>query len=169
MTPFERLDQAMNERRLKLRMNWRQLADAAGISYTAIRAIRKGEYRPTELTAQDLDRALQWVPGSVYAILGGGDPAPVEAGSIDEQQTEAHTESRTAGEAEAPETEAAPTASQELELAARLMAAQVRELGLTPEEAEEAWRRAYQRIEQSRGPASSPESHSETSSRHQAG
>lgn len=79
MEPFERLDEAMNRRRLTLRMNWRQVADAAEISYTALRAIRRGEYRPTELTAQALDHALQWAPGSVYAILDGGDPTPLEA------------------------------------------------------------------------------------------
>ena len=43
MKPHERLDEAMNQRRLELRLNWRQLADAAGISYTALRAIRRGD------------------------------------------------------------------------------------------------------------------------------
>ncbi|MFH9011194.1 helix-turn-helix domain-containing protein [Streptomyces sp. NPDC017943] len=76
MEPSERLDQAMNARRLELRMNWRQVAEAAGISYTALRAIRRGDYRPTELTAQALDMALQWRPGSVHAVLAGGDAAP---------------------------------------------------------------------------------------------
>lgn len=75
--PFERLDEAMNRRRIQLRMNWREVADAAGISYTALRAIRKGEYKPTELTARGLDDALRWAPGSVYAILGGGEPTPL--------------------------------------------------------------------------------------------
>ncbi|MFJ6386412.1 hypothetical protein ACIQJT_02265 [Streptomyces sp. NPDC091972] len=39
-----------------------------------------------------------------------------------------------------------PTLTQELELAGRLMAAQVRELGLSPDEAEEAWERARAQI-----------------------
>lgn len=47
------------------------------MSYTALRAIRRGEYRPTELTALALDEALQWEPGSVYAVLGGGEPVPL--------------------------------------------------------------------------------------------
>lgn len=77
--PHERLDRAMNERRLQLRprLNWRQVAEAANISYTALRAIRRGAYRPAELTALALDEALQWGHGSVYALLDGGEPMPL--------------------------------------------------------------------------------------------
>lgn len=157
MMPFERLDQAMNRRRLELRMNWRELAEAAGISYTALRAIRRGEYRPTELTAQDLDAALQWAPGSVHAVLDGRDPSPLEE--------RAKPEPAEAGAAVTSPLE------QELELAARLMAAQVRELGLSPDEAAEAWRRAQERIKQSHRAAaqSSPEALTDTSRHHNAG
>lgn len=169
MTPFERLDQAMNQRRLELRLNWRQLAEAAGISYTALRAIRKGDYRPTELTAQDLDRALQWVPGSVYAILDGGDPTPVGTTDSAGRQIETPTDGGAADGPEAPEVEVLPTLNQELELASRLMAAQVRELGLSPADADEAWRRARRRIVQSHRHASPTEAHPEAPARHQAG
>lgn len=79
--PFKQLDAALNRRRIHLRMNWREVADAAGISYTALRAIRRGEYRPTELTARGLDEALQWTSGSVYAILDGSPPEALEDAS----------------------------------------------------------------------------------------
>lgn len=68
------LDEAMNRRRLDLRINWRQLAEAAGVSYAALRAIRRGDYRPAELTARGLDAALGWAPGSLLSVLDGGEP-----------------------------------------------------------------------------------------------
>jgi hypothetical protein len=73
--PHERLSEAMNARRLALRMNWRTVATAAGVSPEALRAIRRGDYRPAELTARRIDEALQWEPGSVERILCGGEPA----------------------------------------------------------------------------------------------
>lgn len=166
--PHERLDKVMNARRLELRMTWRELAQAAEVSYEALRAIRKGDYRPAELTARALDEALQWMPGSVYAVLDGGEPVTVETQASLEQAASEHADGRAAArEAEARQT--APTLDQELELASRLMAAQVRELGLSPEDADEAWRRARRRIEQSHRPANSPESRPEAPARHQAG
>ncbi|MFG2699570.1 hypothetical protein [Streptomyces sp. NPDC048386] len=78
--PFERLDEAMNRRRLELRLKWIGVAQAAGVSYTALNAIRKGTYRPAELTAYAIDEALRWKAGSVYAILDGGSPEPVGEG-----------------------------------------------------------------------------------------
>ncbi|WP_432589974.1 helix-turn-helix transcriptional regulator [Streptomyces sp. HD1123-B1] len=146
MKPFERLDQAMSGRRLQLRMNWRQVSEAAGISYTALRAIRRGDYRPTELTARGLDEALHWAPGSVGTILEGGEPTPAEA-----------EDAPLATRAPYPEGEKKPrvtsTLSEELELARRLLLATVRELGLSPEEADEAWRQVRLDIEQSHMPA----------------
>jgi len=87
MEPHERLAQAMNERRLELtpRLNWRQVATAAGISYEALRAIRRGDYRPSENTAAALDDALRWERGSVEAILDGGTPTPRQVGTPEEE------------------------------------------------------------------------------------
>lgn len=164
MKPFERLDEAMNRRRLELRMNWRELAEAADISYTALRAIRRGSYRPTELTAQALDLALQWAPGSVYAVLDGGEATP-----LGPQPSGQDAEGRAYGPAPAGSTD--PTLRQELELASRLMAAQVRELGLSPDEAAEAWRRAQEQIRRSHDAAiqPDPEALTERPRRHSAG
>jgi DNA-binding XRE family transcriptional regulator len=161
--PPERLDSVMNERRLKLRMNWREVAQAADISYEALRAIRKGNYRPTELTARALDEALQWTPGSVHAVLDDGEPMPVEAQAALGREAGQRTDSRAAA-GEAGIHQGAPTLDQELELAARLMAAQVRELGLSPDEAAEAWRRAQERIAKSHASTAHAESEALTES-----
>jgi transcriptional regulator with XRE-family HTH domain len=130
MEPYERLDAAMNERRLSLRLNWRQVAEAASISYTALRAIRRGDYRPAELTARALDEALKWVPGSTLIVLAGGEPTAIE--DVATLTT--------------PPTGTAASLSQELDLAARLLAATVKEMGLSPEEADEVWARVRSSI-----------------------
>ncbi len=72
--PHERLNEAMNRRRLDLRMNWREVSTAAGVSYEALRSIRRGDYRPSEITARALDDALQWPHGTVEAVLEGAPP-----------------------------------------------------------------------------------------------
>jgi len=79
-TPFEHLDERMNARRLDLGRNWRQIADAAGVSAEALRAIRRGKYQPSELTQRKMEDALQWAPGSVAAVLAGGEPAATNRG-----------------------------------------------------------------------------------------
>ncbi|WP_432158888.1 helix-turn-helix domain-containing protein [Streptomyces sp. bgisy153] len=129
MEPFERLDEAMNRRRLELRMNWRQVAEAAHISYTALRAIRRGDYRPAELTARALDEALSWAPGTVYAILGGGDPAPGGAQGAEVSPKEPRL----------PEPSTAPrlTPSEALR---RVVRSSARELGVSPEGVAEVMR-----------------------------
>lgn len=124
--PHELLDKAMTHRRLELRMNWRQLAEAADISYEALRAIRRGDYRPAELTARGLDEALRWVPGGVYAALAGEEPAREE-----DRREEPASEAAAAG----------PSLAEEVEVARRAISALVDALKLTPEQAEEAFRR----------------------------
>ncbi|MEU5111672.1 helix-turn-helix transcriptional regulator [Streptomyces longwoodensis] len=126
--PHERLDAAMNERRLALHRTWREVAEAARITYEALRAIRRGDSKPTQLTARGLDGALDWEAGSVLKVLAGGQPTPV----ADETST-AEDES--------------PALTAELALAQRLLAATVREMDLTPEEADEVWRRVRREIE----------------------
>lgn len=139
--PFKRLDEAMNRRRLQLRMNWRQLATAAGISYTGVRAIRRGEYRPTELTARALDDALRWMPGSVYAVLDGGEPHPIAA--------------EVAPQPSSPPPKSA--LSPDEEALRRVVGAVARERGLTPDEVDEVMRRVRQDLEQARPPEAPPE------------
>ncbi|MEV8245001.1 helix-turn-helix transcriptional regulator [Streptomyces rochei] len=120
--PFELLDAAMNERRLQLRMNWQQVAETAGISYTALRAIRRGDYRPTELTSHRLDDALQWEPGSVQAVMRGEPPRSRED---------------RAGSPPTPATSPTPALSPDQETVRRVVRATARELGLKPDELDE--------------------------------
>lgn len=76
MLPHQRLDQALNRRRLDLRMDWNDVAAEIGISPESLRAIRKGRNGPKEITARALDDWLNWEPGSTERLFEGGDPAP---------------------------------------------------------------------------------------------
>ena len=70
----QRLDELMRDRRFVLGMRtWRALSERAGISYETLRAVRAGG-NPGEATADGLERALRWQPGSIRAILAGGEP-----------------------------------------------------------------------------------------------
>lgn len=76
MHPHEKLDAALNERRLDLRMEWNEVAAALGISPRSLLDIRRGRSGPRELTARAMDDWLGWAPGSVRQVLAGGDPTP---------------------------------------------------------------------------------------------
>lgn len=71
------LDKYMNRRRLDLGMKWRDVAHDGGVSYEAVRSARTGEGVPADLTKRGIERALKWKPGSVDAILNGGEPTPL--------------------------------------------------------------------------------------------
>ncbi|MDX3170070.1 helix-turn-helix transcriptional regulator [Streptomyces scabiei] len=135
--PHERLDEAMNQRRLELRLKWRDLAEAAGITYEALRAIRRGESRPTEFTARALDAVLRWAPGGVYAILDGGGPSPLQPVTGE-------------GQAETPLAAEALSPSEALR---RVVRSSARELGVSPEGFDEAMRLARQDLEEAAPPA----------------
>lgn len=64
----------MEQRRVELRMSWREVSTAAGMSYEGLRAIRKGDRRPNAVTKGRLEDALHWEPGSIDKLLTGGDP-----------------------------------------------------------------------------------------------
>jgi transcriptional regulator with XRE-family HTH domain len=78
-----RLDEAMNERRIALGLEWKQIAQRAGLSEFHLRRIRRGQYKPRELTRAELERVLEWAPGSIDAILDGRLPT-----ALDEQAPE---------------------------------------------------------------------------------
>lgn len=77
-SPHEHLDAALDARRVELHMSWRDLTNTAGISYEALRAIRRGGRTPSLVTKRRVEDALQWAPGSIDAILDGGDPTPLD-------------------------------------------------------------------------------------------
>jgi|SRR6266508_2654417 len=72
-----RLDDALERRRVELRMSWRDVTREAGMSNEGLRAIRRGERRPTAVTKARIEHALRWATGSIDAILAGGEPTPV--------------------------------------------------------------------------------------------
>lgn len=128
--PHEQLDDAMNGRRIQLHMKWRDVAAGAGISYEALRAIRRGESKPAELTARAIDEALRWVPGGVRLAMAGGQPTPLEA-----QDERPVTPSLTPDEA-----------------LRRLVRASARELGVTPEGIDAVMRLVRQDLEAGESP-----------------
>lgn len=79
--PHERLNRAMLERGVELRKKWVHIAREAKITTSALSGIRRGEYRPSVHTARALEDALEWEPGSIAAILDGGDPTPLGEGA----------------------------------------------------------------------------------------
>ena len=77
MRHYERLDAAISQRRLERGLSWGELAAQLGVSESALRNIRRGRNEPSELTARRIEDALRWEPGSVGAVLNGGDPTPI--------------------------------------------------------------------------------------------
>jgi transcriptional regulator with XRE-family HTH domain len=75
-----RLGQAMEQRRIALRMAWQDVAKAANLSVAGLGAIRRGERSPMPLTRRKLEDALRWQAGSIEAIQAGGDPTPISSG-----------------------------------------------------------------------------------------
>lgn len=75
----ERLDAALDARRLDLDLSWKELAVVAKTSEPTLRAFRSGMRRPTGRIQRRIEDALRWEHGSIDAILEGGDPTPVDA------------------------------------------------------------------------------------------
>lgn len=72
---WAKLGQAVRDRRTKLHMTQEDVAQAGGPSDFTMSKIEQGDpgpYRRSTLAA--LERALQWKPGAVEAILAGEDP-----------------------------------------------------------------------------------------------
>lgn len=126
--PLLRLAHYIESRIAELAMEYAEVCRLAGISDETLGKIRKGQ-KARGSTYRKLEGALQWESRSIAAILGGGEPTPISAGGV---------------QSAAPSTP--PALEQELELGRRLLAATVRELGLSMDEADEAWRRAREEI-----------------------
>jgi len=72
----------MEARREELDIRWQDVAVAGGISVRALQTARHGTTEIRGHTQAGIERGLRWAPGSVAAILDGGEPTPVPAGSI---------------------------------------------------------------------------------------
>lgn len=75
--PRRRLADLMDDRRIELDLAWEDVARRAGVTGMTLRRVRNNESAPPRRTAHKIDRALEWEPGSVEAILTGGEPTPV--------------------------------------------------------------------------------------------
>ncbi|MDX8050437.1 hypothetical protein SK571_13680 [Lentzea sp. BCCO 10_0798] len=72
----QRLDDAMDARRLDLGLEWREVAEQGGISYETLRAARRGTSNIPTKTRRAIERGLRWSPGSVTEVLAGRQPVP---------------------------------------------------------------------------------------------
>jgi hypothetical protein len=64
-----RLDSAMNERRLELRLRWNQVAERAEMTPGNLHKIRRGHISLTELAKTGLENALQWPRGHIDQLV----------------------------------------------------------------------------------------------------
>jgi hypothetical protein len=64
----------IDKRRAELDLDLREVADAAGLSIEALRAVRYGENEHRTTTLGGVDRALRWKPGSAEAFAADGTP-----------------------------------------------------------------------------------------------
>jgi transcriptional regulator with XRE-family HTH domain len=75
MPDHERLDRAIQDRAVELDLSYLQLAERAGISDVSLRNFRKGRGVLRPRNQRRLEVALGWAPGSIGALLDGGEPA----------------------------------------------------------------------------------------------
>jgi transcriptional regulator with XRE-family HTH domain len=77
----QRLNDAMNERRIDLGLKWTDVARRAGVSKETVLRFRSGPRTP-ETTAK-IERALGWPRGYLDAIAAG-EPPPTAASRVGE-------------------------------------------------------------------------------------
>lgn len=81
----------MEGRAQQLGLQWVEISERSGLSDEAIRKIRDGRtQRPNRATKAALEAVLQWMPGSIDAILAAGQPTevpqPVEGADVTPEQ-----------------------------------------------------------------------------------
>lgn len=78
-----RLARAIEERRKALGLTPTTLAEATGLSLSALKNIRRGEVRRyQERLTNPITAALKWTPDSIDRLLAGGDPVPLDATEV---------------------------------------------------------------------------------------
>lgn len=118
-----------NLRRVELGKRWKDVLAETALSHETLNRWRKG-LKVDPLTDRSFERALLWEAGARDAAMNGREPSPVQGGETPE-----------------PASSELPPLDEELALAQRLLAATVREMRLSPKEADEVWRRVRLEIE----------------------
>lgn len=75
---WERLAEAVKNRRLKLGLSARSAAMAAGINRATWGSMEDNTRRISEHLWSGVERALSWAPGSVQTVLAGGEPLVIQ-------------------------------------------------------------------------------------------
>ncbi|MBM0277224.1 helix-turn-helix domain-containing protein [Micromonospora tarensis] len=74
----EHLAKAIETRRIELGLSGAAAARAAGIDRATWTSAENGTRRTAEHNYAGIERALQWKPGSIRAVLGGGEPMTLD-------------------------------------------------------------------------------------------
>lgn len=74
----KRLAEKMDQRRARLRLRWRQVAERAKVDESTLRRVRHDQLALTTYVKEGIEQALDWQEGSVDAILAGTEPTPSE-------------------------------------------------------------------------------------------
>ena len=72
----KRLADLMEQRRVNLKLTWREVAETGEVSYEAVRAARHGPGDIRALTRAGIEDGLHWERGSIARILEGSEPVP---------------------------------------------------------------------------------------------
>lgn len=78
MEPRTRLGQLAKRRRLERGLSMASASDLAGVARNTWATMETGERQVAERVHASIERALSWSPGSIAAVLAGGDPAELE-------------------------------------------------------------------------------------------
>lgn len=74
-----KLAECVRGRRLQLGLSVRTAADQAGVARGTWTALEEGSRRTADNNWAGIERSLGWAPGSIAAILSGGDPRMARA------------------------------------------------------------------------------------------
>lgn len=82
-----RLGEAMEARRGQLRLSVSAAARRAGLARDTWEKVEAGKQKPYKTTQSGIEEPLRWAPGSVAALMEGGDAIPIDGqGHLDRYQ-----------------------------------------------------------------------------------
>jgi hypothetical protein len=81
-TPRDRLRRLVVERRLDRQLSVSKARKIAAIARGTWIALESGERETEAYNFAGIERALRWAPGSIDAILKGGDPTPLPVDEV---------------------------------------------------------------------------------------